>query len=369
MKNLKLIIAALSILALVFTGCRKDDNGPVQDSKSVLPTSFKVDIPDAISNHSAGGGKMTDVDTLKGNNVYGHLANFIAIGEGAADIVQNIMLAIAVHNLDQPMTFSYQSDDDNRTKDVEVIENATFEGVSYQYRLTIRDAASTSNADGGYAMQVFWNNSPIEGISLMKPYNIDRVENLNAPDAMFRVDYTQNSNLGYDEHMIVYIADLPVASPLQDLYAVDNIKMFAGRTGTTVDVFGNSNHPNAKFFNDSIGYNWAFVAAGRQDLDIGVAEVGIPLSTTNSSNRQVLLVDNSIQQVFSDQIYELFPNIDSADVAGYLYNTEAPGYFDQGGFVQAGISPSSNYNSIDVRLPNLTPYNPTDIVNLSLDFQ
>ncbi|MCI5056831.1 MAG: hypothetical protein MRY83_12025 [Flavobacteriales bacterium] len=369
MKSIKLIITVLALTSLVITGCRKEQNEPIKDSQSVLPTNFKVDIPDAISHESAGGGKTTGTDTLGGNQIYGHLANFIAVGEGAAEIVQHIMIAIAVYDLDQAMTFSYQSDDDNRTKDVEIVENVSFEGVNYGYRLTIWDAASTSNPDGGYAMQVFWNNSPVEGVALIKLYNLDRTGHQNAPDAMIRVDYTQSSSLGYDEHMIVYIADLPVASPLTDLYAVDNMKMFAGRTGTTVDVFGNSNHPNAKFFNDSVGYNWAFVAAGRQDLDIGVAEVGIPLSNTNSTDRQVLLVDNSIQQVFSDQIHDTWPGIDSATVAGYLYNTEAPGYFDQGGFVQAGTSPSSNYSSLDTRLPNMTPYNPLDVKNLSINFQ
>ena len=41
------------------------------------------------------------VDTLNGNDIYEHLANFIYVGEEAAEIVQNIISVISTYNLSQ----------------------------------------------------------------------------------------------------------------------------------------------------------------------------------------------------------------------------------------------------------------------------
>ena len=64
-------------------------------------------------------------------------------------------------------------------------------------------------------MQVFWNHrNPMEGISLIKPYNMDRSLEREMARAMFRVDYSGAGELGYDRHMIVSVADMPVLDPL-----------------------------------------------------------------------------------------------------------------------------------------------------------
>jgi len=39
-----------------------------------------------------------------------------------------------------------------------------FEGRQWEYQLTITDAESEENSDGGIGMQVFWNKQPVEGI-------------------------------------------------------------------------------------------------------------------------------------------------------------------------------------------------------------
>ena len=52
-----------------------------------------------------------------------------------------------------------------------------------------------------------------------------------------------------------------------------------------------------------------------------------------------------------------------------MANTEAPGYFNSYGFVSAGVSPGADYDELDSRLPDLTPYNPKDIGNLSITFK
>lgn len=369
MKKLSYLILSLFFIpSLLFTGCEKDDTPPLQD-QSILPASFKVDIPDAISNKSAVKKSAPLVDTLKGNDIYEQLATFIAIGEGAADIVEDIILAIAIYGINKPMYFPFESDDDDRIKNLEVVENSSFDGETWEFQLTITDADSESNADGGNAIQVFWNRSPVKGIAILKPYNINRKDDANAEDAMFRIDYSEAGEHGYDAHMIVYISDLPMANPLENPFSVSAIKMFAGKKDDVVDVYGNSDHPNARFFTDNSGFNWAFIASGEETTDIGVAEVGLPPSNLDEPSRSVLLDYYSVKNVFTRQIYEWWPTIDPVTVDAYLFNTEAPGYFNTNGFVQGGISPGPEYDMIEARLPNLSPYNPKEIGNLTISFK
>ena len=366
MKKISLILAVLFLASSVtFISCETDETD--KKSENILPENFKVDIPNSISK-AASKKSISDDDVINGNAIYENLSFFIALGEGASEIVEEIMIAIAVHGINQPMEFSFSGDDDGRTKNLKVIENATFEGKAYKYQLTITDAESESNADGGKAMQVMWNNDPVDGVAILKPYNIDRHNDENMGEAIFRIDYNEIGANGYDAEMTVQIADFPMPSPLIDPYGVNNIKMFAGKKGDIVDVYGNSNHPNASFFTDSKGFNWAFVASGKESEDIGVAEVGLPPSTLDETNRDVLLDYYSIHNVFTRAIYETWPGIDSLTVATYLVDTEAPGFFDANGFVQGGDSPGTEYDEIESRLDNMIPYNPKDINELQLVF-
>ncbi len=75
-----------------------------------------------------------------------------------------------------------------------------------------------------------------------------------------------------------------------------------------------------------------------------------------------------MRNVLSAQIYTTWPSIDPADVDAYLYNTQAPGYFGSDSFLQGGTSPGTEYDNIDIRLANLTPYNPVSISNLVIAF-
>lgn len=367
--KLQLSVLALSLaVAIGIQGCKKDEPLTPENKKNI-PTTFKVDIPSSLSRNESSKNKSITVDTLQGNNIYHHINTFIWVGEQAAEDMQNIMTAISTNNLNQAMSFSYVSSDDGRTKNAVVIENSVFEGVTWEFELTITDALSQTNADGGKALQVFWNTSPVKGIAIIKLYNCDRTQYTNYPEVMYRVDYSEAGELGYNAHMFVYIVGLPLANPLDDPYSLKSMKMFAGRSGNYVDVLGNSNHPNAKFFTSQTGFNYAFVASSSNILNVAVAEVGLPLSTINSSDRIVLLKDNSIKNVFTTQIYQTWPSIDSLSVAAYLYNTDAPGYFNSNGFIQGGVSPSPGFNDIEARLNSLSPYNPYDVTNLVLTFK
>lgn len=368
MKTLKaILILATLTSSLIFTSCQKNELDETRDQDNIMPERFKVDIPSSIS--SAYSYKDANVDTLQGNDIYQHLRTFIHVGEHAADITGDIILTIALHNLSQPMQFTFTSDDDGRPKHVVITEGAVFEGTNWQYKMTITDEGpATNDVSNNTAIQVFWNKAPIKGIAILNPYNIDRNTDPMFADAMYRIDYSETGELGYEHHMIVTIDGLPLADPITDPYSISTLKMFVGKNGDVVSVFGNTEHPNATFFNGEVGFDWAFTAAGKNSTDIGVAEVGLPSNTLNSDDRYTLLVENSIENVFKTQIYSIWPWIDPETVQSYLYNTQAPGFFDHYGFVQGGTAPSPEYNSLMNIIAGLTPYNPLDVHNLQIEF-
>lgn len=366
-KQLFLTISLLAALVFIFTGCEQL-NGPSSQSETILPESFSIDIPDAISFEDSKSTGTKSVQPLNGNLIYRHLAHFIKVGEHGGEMVEDIIIGIGRHNINQAMSLSYTSDDDGRIKNLDVTENPFFEGSSWEFQLTITDAESEGNEDNGNAIQIFWNRNPRKGVSIMKPYNIDRSNYDGLTDAVFRIDYSEAGERGYDAHMLVAASGLPLADPLDNAYSLNTLKMFVGKSGDVIDVYGNSNHPNAKFFTSESGFNWAFVASGSRSLDIGVAEVGLPGANLDEPSRVVLLEDYSIKNVFTDQIYEVWPDISQQSIDTYLLNTEAPGFFNNGGFVQGGTSPGEEYDALLTRLLSLSPYNPKEIADMDISF-
>ncbi len=376
MKRLNLLILSIFLGAMIaFMGCQKDDE-PNEEEKndSILPNSFSVDVPSSISASTTKSGTLkstaSDDTTLSGNKIYSHLRTFIHTGESAAEIVGGIIQAISEYNINKAITLSYESNDDGRTKNLEVVEDVTFDGQTWEFQMTISDAASTGGTYGGKGLQVFWNRNPIEGIAIINPYNIDRssIENWFTDSTLCRIDYSEAATGEYEKHMIVYITEVFLGDPAER-FAMETLKMFVGKYGSRVDVYGSSNHPNASFFTSTTGFNWAFTAAGYDDANIGVAEVGLPPSTLDETSRSVILEDYSIKKVFSDQINEEYPGIDSTVLNAYLHNTEAPGYFDSDGFIRGGTSPGNDYNALETAIQSLTPYNPKNISELTINFK
>lgn len=376
MKKLMSIVYLLvtaSVLSLVFTSCEENQEIPAQEN--ILPDEFRVEIPAAISSAVvAQAGRLsgrTNEDTLDGNDIYQNLGTFIAIGDGAAEIVEDIIIGLRKHNIDRVISLSYISDDDQRVKNLKVSSDVELDGKTWQYMLIVTDAESEGNDDGGKAMQVFWNHRrPFEGIAILKPYNIDRNGPFDAGQAIIRIDYTEVSDKGYDAEMEVRMSGLPLANPLDDPYSISTIHMWAGKKGDIVDVKGNSNHPNAVFISGDVGFNWAFVASGSDPKELGVAEVGLPPSSLDESDRNVLLKDYSIETVFTNEINAVWPTLDPALVANFLVNTQAPGYFSNKiGFIAGGESPGTAWDVYETRLDDLSPFNPSETSNLVVTFK
>ena len=260
-KSIKSLVAAFT-LAVVFMAC--ETNPVAEPQADILPAEFGIDIPSSISNQGAISGRVAGrvtEDVLQGNDIYQHMELFINVGDRSAEIVGDIINGIRKHKIDRILTLSYESDDDGRVKNLVVVEAPEYEGLVYEYGLTLTDADSEGNEDGGYAMQIFWNRSPIKGVALLKPYNIDRLHDADAGEAIFKVEYDSDSNLGYDAHMIVSIANLTLEDPNVDQYSMRTLKMFVGKSGDVIDVYGNSNHPNAKFFTEDSGFNWGICSS------------------------------------------------------------------------------------------------------------
>lgn len=366
----------LVILAIVITlaSCETNDEFQ-QEPGSILPEQFGVDVPSAISyedgtsNGRYGYSSRVKEDTVNGSDIYGNLGTFIWVGDHAAEIVNDIIVGISVYNINKPMSLTFESDDDGRAKNLDVIENSNFDGQDWEFQLTITDADSEGNEDGGKALQIFWNRNPIKGIAVMKFYNLNRTEHEDAPEAMVRIDYSEAGDLDYEAQMTVSITGLPLASPLENPWAISSLKMFAGKSGDVIDVYGNSDHPNAIFISGDVGYNWAFVAAGKDSEDIGVAEVGLPSNDLDTPSRTVILKDNSIKNVLTNEIFSVWPNLPQEAVDAFLFNTEAPGFFDSEGFVQGGTSPGAQYDELQGSIEELSPFNPKEIRDLQVSFK
>ena len=356
--------------ALFFTACENSlyDGPGLEDENSILPDQLTVDIPAALLEDASSLKGAPAIDTLKGREIYGHLRFFIHTGHHGAHIVRHIIYGIRRYNIDQVKTVTYESEDDGRIKNLVVVEGPEFDGRTWEYGLTITDAESEGEADGGKGMQIFWNKNPKEGISIIKPYNLDRTLEREMAHAMFRIDYSGAGEEGYDHHMVVSISDMPAIDPLLAPFAMDGMKMFVGKKGDFVDVYGNSSHPNAKFLTEKVGYNWAFVASGSDVEDAAVVELGLPLSTVDSDERAVLLEAYSIYNVLYKEVKTIWPHASEEILEAWLTNTEAPGFFNNNGFIQGGEAPGDEFLPLVERIGDLAPYNPKLIANLEIMF-
>ena len=363
-------IVVFILFSLVFFGCDRNEI-PEPEDNNIIPLNFSIDIPDALSRDASMRKSATETDTLPGDLMYRYLTNFIKLGEEGAELTEDILDIISTYQIDQPMILSYESDDDKNVKNLVVVENSEFDGVVWEFQMTITDADSEMDEDGGIGMQLFWNQDPVKGIALIKPSNLDRINNKHKENVMYRIDYGETGEFSYDAYMIVTADSLPMLPASAKNYAMKTMKMFVGKKGDIVDLYGNSVNPDAFFYTKEvgIGYNWAFVASAKDTENIGVIEVGLPKNDLNETNRAVLLDTNAMRKVLTEALYISKPNMPPDVVNAKLANTEAPGYFDSYGFVAAGERPHEKYAELDVRLPDLCPYNPVEIRDLNIYFK
>lgn len=366
--KINLIVALFASLILGLTACQKTN---ITDDKNIVPSSFNIDIPTSIS--SDDGQKAATTDSLGGQEIYRHMRFFIYTGEKSAQVLQQIMETIRERNLSQPMSFSFTSGDDNRVKNVVIVEKGTYNGYTYQYRLTMTDAELESASDAGLAMQVYWDKDPVQGVAVIKFRNLNANSYSLWGDGMALINYSQVPEGDYTQTMTVELSDLP--NRVLDRFCIRSMKMKVGKTiDNRIDVWGNSDHPEAWLLVENPkGFSWSFVASADSARNLAVAEVGLPCDTLNISTRNQILNTYSVKNVLTNQYQQWFMNQygispDSTSLSKYLHNANAPGYFDQTGFVNAGQAPNGNYGNLNSAINNLTPFNPLEVHQLHIEF-
>ncbi|MEO9483564.1 MAG: hypothetical protein ABJG47_08975 [Ekhidna sp.] len=357
MKYFKLLFLFAGFLFL--TSCGSDDE--VKSSVDI-PSDFSVEIPQSISANAGGlSGRVSgDGDgVIEGNEIYESLRHFINIGEESAEIIEFTLLVGVALEIQNIRSYTFESEDDEREKRIDITEGVTRGGVSYDYEMTMIDVAANE-----MALQLLWNNDPVEGFAILKPYNIDRSDQDSEPNALVRIDYSED-DATYDATMIVSIAGIEVVENGD----IDNLKMFVGKKGDVVDVRGNSNHPNIEIIDPNFtgGRNYAFVARGDESTDLGVANLWLPPSSVTVNTFEPG-DQYSVFKVLEAEINEV-ANLDQAIIDAILAEALSPAYFNNDGFITSGTdNKPASFSDSFVDLSGMSPFVPNDIKNLEIDF-
>ena len=353
MKNIKLITATITLSAMVFSGCGKNESG---DS---LPENITIGISDAISFPVSGSSKSANlgVDPLTGEEIYKHLRNFIYLGELSADLVQDMMLSLKRHNITYAISFSYESIYDGKNKDVVVKENVSVNDTTWNFCLTVSDE------ELGTALQLFWNKNPLEVIAILQPSAFDFSTTRN-PNAMIKIEYSENDP-DYDKTMIVSITKMDSTSRQY----MSNLKFFAGKNGDIISLYGNSTHPYMALINDNHINGRCFCFQARNDVpnDIAIARIALPtILQTDMSN---IWVDFSVDKVLTEEIDIVHANADQATLTQikdiFLAKAIGPGYFtgDQG-----FVPDDEGFTQDFMNMTGLTPWAPSEINQMIITF-
>ena len=368
MKTLKFRFAAIIALLVLAWGCTDDDGAPNTDingglSSEIFPSTFTVDIPDALSSATGSpiGGRISSEhdDFDSGGDIYTALRIFIWVGEASAQILEETIAEIVANDFDNLVAFSLISDDDGRRKDFVIKEQVTYDGQTFQYELTMHDE------DGTQAAQLLWNREPAKVVAILRPFDIDRTDDISSKDIFYQIDYSEEPG-DYEASMVVSITNIQD----EDEGFLDNMKMFVGKNGDLIDVYGNSNHPELTILDPDFqgGRNYAFVARGDEVQDIGVAIVGLPPSDVTSS--EGLLEEYSVYNVFEQEMISV--GLTNPDLIAFiLQNAHSPAYFiGDAGFVGSGddVPEHPGFTAQFIDLGGMTPYVPNDIKNLELNF-
>jgi hypothetical protein len=365
MKNILVILTVMALLV----SCKKTDDSEKNQNTSIsatlLPEKVVVDIPSAISSDQVQTKSGTNGDTLKGGDIYNHLRTFINVGEKSAELIGEIISAIRSYGLNNAMEFTFTSKEDGRQKKCVIVEGITYNDKKYQYKLTITDSSE-------YAMQVLWNTKPVEGIAILNPYNINRNELKTG--ALYMLEYGDSTLATYDKFMVVSIMNWPVIG----VYGLNNLKLFVGKKGDKVEIYGNSNHPKAVFFDISKtdGVSYSFTARADQTNDIAVVNLALPGTSITTVDR--IFEDFSITKVFETEMHTVWDPFAGGNPILLLYidntidrllvNAQIPGYFNQSGFIGCGTNIPQGFSNEFVNLSGLKPYIPNDIKNLKIEF-
>lgn len=357
-------------LLLAFFSCQRKQ---LPEQQGILPEDITIDIPQSINYEQETLKTATTDKILNGNRIYGYLRTFIHIGHKSTYLLKNTIYKIRKYHLTARSSFSFTGQD-NRTKYLKVSRNIFFENKTWQYCLTIKDLQDTSQlSDSSLAFVIYWNTKPKQGVCIIKPYNLDRIKYSYLKNAIFRFDFSENNNntSQYDKTMTIWLNDLPLDSTKK--FSIQNLKMFIGQKQNIIDIYGNSSHPLAWLLvpRNTTGINWSFIASADQNLNIAVAQVGLPPDSIDTDSKSIILGTYSLYNVLKHEFnlwhllhFGTLPSQDSLDA--FLANAKAPAFFNSNGFFHAATLPNKDYAPLVERLNDLSPFNPKQISTMKL---
>ncbi|MFN0047578.1 MAG: hypothetical protein ACKVOU_00475 [Cytophagales bacterium] len=369
--NVKSAFSIIALAAFLFS-CSKEVTPKIATSD--VPQNFNVEIPNSISPEFSSARRLENASKMAANDtvfdggaVYEGIRGYIAIGELSARSITEIMKVASALVSNNISSINYNGDNDKKPKNLTLSKDAVYLNKKYAFKMVVIDL-NTSNT----GLEVFWNTNPIDGIAILKPIDFDRdEENARHPNQLLRVDYAENSTLGYEKQMTVYITgrNTPEDGDL------NNLKMFAGIKGNILDVYGNSNHPSTSLFKMG-SVNYSFRAKCDIAQDIAVAQVILPPSTVTSLSATDISTKYSVKNIITNWAIAEYPALATTEgkifLNKYLKNTNPPGYFvATKGFVAAETIPviaGTNFSSQITDLSSLNFYIPSDIKNLSIGF-
>ncbi len=317
-------IPALFLSTLLFSGLALFSCEPKDTSEdSFIPTRFALDVPESIS-------QVPSTSTQRvaegyEYQVYPNLRSMVKTGEHAGEYVEGIIQEVRSNHLDLALEFAVIGEADGRTKHGLITKEVTRGGKTYEYELMMTDD------DGAPALQILWNEKPLEGIAIFSPYDMDRTD-VDKQGGLYRVDYKEGTD-AFDKSMLVQFS-LPVEGT--DSTGFDNLKMFFAQNGDVVQLYGNVNIPNFDN-NGKVGIQTAYVAKAVNGK--AVAEVWYPSPEDADATTSPAL---------------------SADLT--------PGYLNNSGVVGAGPDAPSDFGTNITDLSSLSPYAPKDVQAISLGF-
>lgn len=313
------------------------------ESQITLPGKVTIEIPSSLNaiEQTLNNKNLLSIDTI-----YNYIRIFINIADEAGKIAENSFDRLSAIETKDILEFSYTGNDGN-TKNVSIRENFIENDVSWDYYMEIYNVTFAD-----LALKAYWNSDNNEQKIVFNPSKVNVKEMLEHPDALVEIVYKQDiASEPYEKSMFMAIKGLTI--PENDHFSPDNILLFIGQNGNTLDVTGSSNNPNVIFLNDeySGGRNWSFVAKVDLVQNIAVAELALPPSWIETNEN--LPVNYSLKQILLDEMRLTFPetilmtdeqvlnmiNLDPSEI-------ENPVYFNNLGFAGTGIAPSTNYSSL-----------------------
>lgn len=359
MKTFKIGIGLLVSGLLLIVGVSSCSEDEIAERLVDIPDKFSVAIPSSISKSTGGlndrvAGNGDGI--IEGEEIYAALPHFIRLGEASAEIVEATLIIGAALEAIGISSFETDETEDGRAKRFDINENVTRGGLDYQFEMTMTDVE-----DSELGLQLVWNSeSAVEGVGILRPYYIDRIENEDI-DAYVRINYSEDDPI-YDATMTVSISGIETVNEGD----IDNLKMFVGKTGNIVDVIGNSNHPKVTLIDKNFegGRNYAFVGRGDETNNLGVVKLALPPSGVNTED---VLETYSVYNVLEAEINTVI-DLDQSVIAAILAEAGSPAYFDAEGFISAGETIPDGFTVEFVNLEGASPFVPVQVRDLTISF-